>query len=217
MTKKIQTRIRREQIAEAGLHVVQLHGLRGLNMERIARRVGIVPSALYRHFRGKGAVMDAMLDLIRVKLEELVAGVEAEAGRPLDRMRTLLGRHLALVQHFQAIPRLLFSDEVCVGNPARKARLYETFTMYLDAVAGFVREAQDAGDIRDDVAAETVAVMFLGLFQPAAILMFMSDGGFDATRHLERAWDAFYAGVAPPPTIVTHRSHRPSKSGARRP
>lgn len=217
MARKVQTQIRQEQIAEAALHVVHAHGLRGLSMERIAQRVGLVPSALYRHFPGKREVVDAMLDLIRAKLEELVAGVEEELAPPVDRLRTLLRRHMALVQHFQAIPRLLFSDEVCVGNPARKARVYETFSAYLHSVAELIRQAQREGTVRSDVSADTIAVMFLGLFQPAAILMFMSDGGFDAGRHLERAWGAFYEGVAPPPKKVTSRSQKKTKTGAKTP
>jgi len=217
MARKVQTQIRQEQIAEAALHVVHDHGLRGLSMERVAQRVGLVPSALYRHFPGKREVVDAMLDLIRVKLEELVAGVDREPGPPVDRLRTLLRRHMALVQHFQAIPRLLFSDEGCVGNPARKARVYDTFSAYLRSVAELVRQAQRDGTVRSDVSADTIAVMFLGLFQPAAILMFMSDGGFDASRHLERAWGAFYEGIAPAPKKVTSRSQKKTKAGAKTP
>jgi AcrR family transcriptional regulator len=217
MARKIQTQIRKEQIAEAALDVVHVHGLRGLRMERVAQRVGIVPSALYRHFKGKQAVIDAMLDLIRQKLEEVVATVREDPVPALDRMRLLLRRHLALVQHFQAIPRLLFSDEVCVGQPARKARVYETMSTYLGAVASLVREAQADGTVRKDIAPETAAIMFLGLFQPAAILMFMSDGGFDAARHLERAWIAFYGGIAPPPAEVKKSSQKRVRMGANYP
>jgi len=217
MARKIQTQIRQEQIAEAALDVVHAHGLRGLRMERVAQRVGIVPSALYRHFKGKQAVIDAMLDLIRQKLEEVVAAVAEEPLPALDRLRVLLRRHLALVQHFQAIPRLLFSDEVCVGHPARKARIYEMMTRYLAAVASLVRESQADGSVRKDVPPETAAIMFLGLFQPAAILMFMSDGGFDAARHIERAWSAFYKGIAPPSSEVMNHSQKRATTGANRP
>jgi AcrR family transcriptional regulator len=216
MARKVQTQIRKEQIAEAALDVVHAHGLRGLRMERVAQRVGIVPSALYRHFPGKQAVIDAMLDLIREKLEGVVASVSEEPVPPLERLRLLLRKHLALVQHFQAIPRLLFSDEVCVGHPERKARIYETITRYLDAVAGVIREAQAEGTVRDDVDTDTVAVMFLGLFQPAAILMFMSDGGFDAARHLDRAWVAFYEGIAPASDYVIGNSQKRMRVGAKR-
>ena len=217
MARKVQTQIRQEQIAEAALDVVHAHGLRGLRMERIAQRVGIVPSALYRHFKGKQAVIDAMLELIRQKLEEVVAAVAEEPLPALDRLRVLLRRHLALVQHFQAIPRLLFSDEVCVGHPARKARIYEMMTHYLAAVASLVRESQADGSVRTDVPPETAAIMFLGLFQPAAILMFMSDGGFDAARHIERAWSAFYEGIAPPSSNVMRHSQKRANTGANRP
>ncbi|MCC6486986.1 MAG: TetR/AcrR family transcriptional regulator [Candidatus Hydrogenedentes bacterium] len=216
MARKVQTQIRQEQIAEAALEVVRAHGLRGLSMERVARQVGIVPSALYRHYKGKGDIFDAMIDLIRQKLGELTAGIAEEPIPPVDRIRALLARHVALVQHFQAIPRVLFSDETWLGHPARKARLYETISMYLAFVAHLVREAQEEGSIRRDVSADTIAVMYLGLFQSGAVLMFMSDGGFDVARHLERAWVAFLGGISASTENVTERSQKRTKSGAHR-
>jgi len=62
--EKLDTKTRQDQIAEAALEMLGTHGVGELSMADIARRVGLVPSAIYRHFRGKDEVLDAVLELI---------------------------------------------------------------------------------------------------------------------------------------------------------
>ena len=63
---KLQTRIRREQIAEAALQLVASEGVKRLSIAAAARRVGLVPSGIYRHFKSKDAMLDAVLELFRI-------------------------------------------------------------------------------------------------------------------------------------------------------
>ncbi|NIQ01450.1 MAG: TetR family transcriptional regulator, partial [Nitrospinaceae bacterium] len=54
---------RKDQILQAALGLVATQGLQGLNMAALARRVGLVPSALYRHFKGRDEILDAVIEL----------------------------------------------------------------------------------------------------------------------------------------------------------
>jgi hypothetical protein len=89
----------------------------------------------------------------------------------------------------------LFSDQVYIGNPARKAKIYGIISDYLARIGEIAREGQLDGSIRKDLEPETLSVLFMGLFQPTVMLWFMSDGGFDVTKHIDRAWRAFCDGV----------------------
>ncbi len=192
---RLSTETRREQIAEAAVHIIHAQGLKGVRMESIARAVGVVPSALYRHFSGKDAVLDAVLDWLGRRLQGIVAEARSAESAPLAQLRSLLGRHARLIQRFQGIPRVLFSDSVQIENAGYKAKAYQILQDYLAQVAQMFRGAQDRGEIRADIAAETLSIMFLGLFQPAAVLWIMSDGAFDAEAHIERAWQVFFGGI----------------------
>jgi AcrR family transcriptional regulator len=192
---KLQTAIRQEQIAQAALDLAASHGLKGLSVARVAQQVGLVPSAIYRHFQGKDEVLNAILGLIQDRLLHNVQAVRAETADPLDQLRRLLLRHVRLIGEHQAIPRLIFSEEVYSGHPERKAKVYGIISGYLQRVGDIVRQGQRQGRIRSDVAPNTLAVMFLGLVQPAAILWHMSDGGFDVTKHVEQAWRVFREAI----------------------
>ena len=188
MAEKLHTEIRQDQFAQAALGLVASHGLKGLSVARVAHRVGVVPSAVYRHFSSKDELLDAVLNMIRNRLTENVQKVSEECKDSLECLRRLLMLHAQLIRENQGVPRIIFSEEIFSGSRERKAAVHDIIRGYLKRVADIVKRGQKEGQIRHDLDAATVAMMFLGLIQPAAILWQLSDGGIDVTKHAERAW-----------------------------
>ena len=123
-TKKVDTEIRREQIALAALSLVEKQGLQAVTVTRVARLVGLVPSALYRHFKGKDQIIDAVLDLIEEQMITNLAEIDNPADDPVAVLRNLLMRQVQMVLQYQAIPHFLFSEEVFNGRPKRKKKFF---------------------------------------------------------------------------------------------
>ncbi len=80
------------------------------------------------------------------------------------------------------------SEELQSGRPARRARVLRTIDTYLDGIADIVRDGQRSGAIRRDVDPATVALMVLGIIQPAALPWQMSGGRLDLAGHADHAW-----------------------------
>lgn len=189
------TEIRREQIVHAALELIAQRGLKQLSVARIARQVGLVPSAIYRHYKSKDDVIDAILDQVRYKLLANVQQVCGEISDPVECLHRLLFLHVQLIRENKSLPRVIFSEEIHTGHPERRRKVYDTISAYLDQVAAIIRRGQAAGAIRAEMSPPVVAVMFLGLIQPAAILWHMSDGEFDVTKHAEKAWWIFQESI----------------------
>jgi AcrR family transcriptional regulator len=200
VAQKLGTDVRKKQIAQAALSLVSSQGLKGLSVAGIASRVGLVPSAIYRHFKNKEQVIDAILDLIRERLLANVKVVTEETEDVLERLRRLLMLHIQLIRQNQGIMRVVFSEEVMNGPLERKTRVQAMVETYLEAVAEVVRQGQEEGVCQRDLEASSVSVAFLGMIQPAAILWHLSAGKFDLTGHAERAWEIFLKGISPPKT-----------------
>ncbi len=190
-TPKIKTQVRQDQIAHAALLLIARRGLNRLNLDALAGAVGVVPSAIYRHYQGKDGVLDSVLELISRQLLANVQAVREATEDPLERLRLLLVRHVQLVRHHAGIPRVLFSEQIFAGRPARRRRAHQILQDYLREIARIISEGQQAGCLRAGIQVETVALMFLGLVQPAVILWLMSNGSFDVARHVEQAWGLF--------------------------
>ncbi len=186
--EKLDREIRREQIAEAVLSFVAAHGVGRLSMAQVARRVGLVPSGIYRHFKSKEEMILAALDRIEARLQANLRAAAEETPDSLEQLRGILIRHVRVIREGRAVPRIIFSDEAHSGHPALKQRVQQILGAYLERIAELVRQGQKEGKIRPELDPATAATMLIGIVVPAGILWHLTDGGFDVTKHAERAW-----------------------------
>jgi len=189
--RKTETEVRQEQIVEAALELIGAKGVYALSIVGIAERVGIVPSALYRHFKSKDDVLDAVLELLKRRLQNNVSDARNRTPDALERLRFLLMRHIRMLSENRAIPHVVFSDGVYTGHPDRKAKVFEIIASYLKRIQKIIEEGKQQGTIREDVVPLTAALMFLGMILPATVLWNVSEGDFDMMVHAENAWPAF--------------------------
>lgn len=188
---------RKADIAEAALRLVNREGLKRLSVARLAEELGVVPSALYRHYPNKDAILDAVLELVGERLAQHVEKVRREHFSALSRLDALLAQHVLFITSNQALPRILFSEEIIGDADRRRERLGEIIHAHVTRIAALIAEGQEEGEIRTDVSAEAVAVMFLGIVQPAAILWHVSGGRFDFSEHARTAWKLYRQCLQP--------------------
>lgn len=189
--QKLPTAIRQDQIVEAAFQMMSENSTRRLHIKDIAERMGMAPSALYRHFRNRDAVMSAVLELIRARLYKNVEAVRQSSDDAVERLQELLSRHIRLIREQHGIPRIFFSDELWGQNQERRQKMFRIVTGYLAEIEDIVREGQRNGQIRQDITAKAAARMFFGMVQPAALLWHMSGGEFDIDEHVALTWPEF--------------------------
>ncbi|MBN1393891.1 MAG: TetR/AcrR family transcriptional regulator [Pirellulales bacterium] len=193
---KLDTEIRREQIAEAAMNLIAAQGMRKMSIAAVARRVGLVPSGIYRHFKNKDEIIHAVLDRVAERLSENVRAACCESDEPLEQLKGVLMRHIRFIREGRAVPRMIFADDARTDGARLKRHVVEVFSGYVARVADIVARGQQQGVIRGDVPVQTIAMMLFGVVIPAGIMWHMTDGGFDVTRHAEKSWRLFVAAVA---------------------
>jgi AcrR family transcriptional regulator len=186
---------RKKQIAGAAMDLIAHKGMKGLSVAAVARKVGLVPSALYRHYRGKEEILDAAISLIRDLIAENIRTVRLESRRPLNQLELLMRRHMQMIQEFQAIPRIILSDELSASSSPKGTIIYKIIRDMLNQVAEIIQEGQRMKQIKADLDPESTSIILLGLVQPPAILWYLSKGKFDIARHMKKAWPIFKGAV----------------------
>jgi AcrR family transcriptional regulator len=188
-TEKLNTEIRREQVAQIAFGLVASRGIGKLSIARLARIVGLAPATTYRHFESKEKVVDAVLDIIEDRLLDKVRAACLESPDALERLKYLLRFYLMFMRENQGTLRIVLSEDICGGSPERKNKVFSMSGRYLEKIGDIVRQGQEEGVIRADIDPEAVSILFLGLIQPAFILWRMSDGDSDVTRSAEHSWE----------------------------
>lgn len=115
-SEKLPTIIRKEQIVATALEILGDKGIKKLTMAEIANQMGLAPSALYRHFKSRDAILSAILEHIRMKLYANLEYVRQTTDNAVERLHVMLSRHASLISHGQGIPKVIFSDELWGGE-----------------------------------------------------------------------------------------------------
>jgi AcrR family transcriptional regulator len=131
---------RREQIAEAALEVIARDGTRSLSVGAVARRIGIVPSAIYRHFHGKEEILSAAIERRGERLLENAARAATEKGDTIQRLRKLLQDHVRAIREGYAGPRIVFAEGIDGGGVSHRMEIYHVIRRYMDRVAEILRQ-----------------------------------------------------------------------------
>ena len=193
--EKLDTEIRKEQIVEAALSVIAAKGVRSLSMAALARRVGLVPSALYRHFSSKQEILQAAIQLIAQRAKENIREVRRRTPNSLSRLELLLGGIIKMIRELQAMPRIIFSEGMSSDHPEVKQQAHELLKGVLQGIEEIVSDGQERGEIRTDFDSKSLAVMFWGMIPASVILWHVSDGEFDVTRQAQKSWELFRDGI----------------------
>lgn len=193
--KKTDTEIRKRQIVKAAMALISDGGISNLNIAGIAEKIGIVPSAVYRHFKNKEEILSATLNLLRKQLQSNIKKVETEASGALARLHLLLKLHAELLNENPVFPHIVFAHFSQTVHEERWSSLNSAIYTYLRGIARIAEKGQQDGEIRSDIPPHNIAMLFLGLVLPGAMLHRLSEDQFELSQHLEAVWPVFVKGL----------------------
>jgi AcrR family transcriptional regulator len=135
----------RERVLRAAVALADEGGVESLSMRRLARELGVVPMALYKHVANKDEMLDGMVDVVVGEIDPPAGGID---WKPAVRRRVLSARR-ALLRHPWA-SRVLESRT----NPT------PTVLAYMDSMMGLFR----AGGFSVDLTHHAIHAMGSRLF-----------------------------------------------------
>ncbi|MER7690812.1 TetR family transcriptional regulator [Streptomyces sp. NPDC097610] len=168
----------REQIIEAAVEISTAEGPAGVSFRALGARLGVVATALYRHFRDKDELMLALADQIFVEIGERFAATGDWAADL--RQLALLGRDVGR-RHAVTLAWLGYRN---TGGPGDQAVALATLRLLLDAGL-----TQEQALFHYELFTDTV----MGLLTLDAMRESLDD---DVRRKDDAALSALYADIA---------------------
>lgn len=191
MTKKIPSLIRQNQILNAALNIIATQGLANLSMADLALAINVTPSNLYRHYKNKAAILDAVLTHLQESIAQNLESADQYADDPLKKIHHTLYLH---AQMARANPVLL--QIMVTGRHYGKEKEVQTILEgYRQRLCLWIKEAQDMELIHANQSPESIFLLFLGLIMPAAALLNMSINTVDPVTHFEVHWNTLMRGL----------------------
>jgi AcrR family transcriptional regulator len=183
---------RRRQIIEAAIECFSRDGFHRATMQDIVSEAGLSPGAIYRYFSSKEEIIEAIADERHARERALIAaaleGADIEQG-----LRELARAFFGSLADTEERRRRRLGIQIW-AEALRNPRMLRMVRRGVDEpraiFAGFVREAQDRGELRPDLDPDAVARLVLSLF-----FGFVLQQAWDRRAKLEPYIDAIEAGL----------------------
>ena len=196
-------RERTEGILAAAAGVFVEKGYDRATLREVAREAGVSTGAVYAHFRTKEELLfeicrrqaEAQAGALRGALASFSpedGGFEAAFGAALA---PFLSLHEGEARRREMVNLLFWYESV--REPELGALVREAMGSWRDAVAGRVREEQEAGRLRADLDPEAFAVMLFALPFGLQLYELLSGGGVDREAFVRNAGAVLGSGTKP--------------------
>lgn len=197
MAERLDSPLRREQIADAALAIVVEQGLGAVTVRRVAEAVGISAAALYRHYKNKGDILQAVLEEHHEIHMANIRKAKQATTSSLEALRTLYVEVMKLVQRYRALPVVFLSDMLWFEEPRLKELKLRHHRMMRESIMEILAQGQARQEIRADIRPEELFVHFLGLIAMPALMSVRSPNDVDMERQTQANWKLFANAVQP--------------------
>lgn len=191
MLPKKSTRIRKEEIVQAALDVIGKNGVRALTIAAIAATAGMSEANLYRHFGGKDEIFSALADYIGSAVMGKAATIAAGSRGPLEKLETIFMSHMSLIAEQPGIPRLVFSEDVHLGNRKLAETIAFRMGSYVETIAGVIAAGIQEGELRPELSPRETAITLLGMIPVTVLRWNLAGTSFDIKKEAGLLWGNF--------------------------
>ena len=188
---------RRHEVVAAVLELLATGGVAAVSTPAIARRIGVVQSALFKHFRSKEDIWRAVMTVIAAEVGARVGQAIDSGGDHADRILSIILAYLGSVLDIPAIPELLFSVEVQTPgrSPYLREEIAKRFGWFHIALVDQIVAGQRTGEFRPDFDPHAAASLAAGIAQSAVLRWRLGGAAIDMMADARRAFPIFLVGI----------------------
>jgi TetR/AcrR family transcriptional repressor of nem operon len=161
----------RENILAAGLDALHGRGFNATSVQDITQAAGVPKGSFYNHFASKEELGAAVVELYAQKFARYGAILADAHVAPLSRIRRYFEAIIAAVR-FPGSPGCLlgnFGAELSNQSAPIRQNVSTTFDAWTQGLAAVIEEAQNAGDVKKDIAPQAVAAFVIDAWEGAVL------------------------------------------------
>lgn len=187
---------RKAEIVEAALQLAFEGGPNRVTTVAIAERLGLTQPALYRHFRNKSDLWQAITDRLGGEVTANIEAAQSIPGPALGKLRRLVSGHIALVSRTPALPEIMVARDPASDDAVVRAAMQSRMAAFQRALADMCAAAQAEGALRDDIDPADMTALVMGVVQSLVLRLLLSRDLTVITKDGDRLLDLQLAAFA---------------------
>jgi len=173
---------RQKEIIDVSLELIDENGIQGLTIKNLARKIGFTEAAIYRHYENKTQILVAILDFFKGNSERFFATELAENKSVMTKIERLFVSHFRSFTERPSLVAVIFSEEIFRNEEILVEKVRNLMESNTKSLASILEKGQQSGEIRSDIATESLATIVLGTLRMFVKQWHTSANEFDLTQ-----------------------------------
>jgi len=189
---------RQIQIIQTTLEIIAESGIQELTTKLLAARIGFSEAAIYRHFKSKMEILEAVLGYFGNAKEKNISEILATDSNPIAKMEAVLRFHFEMFSLQPALAAVIFSEASFQND---KILAQKTMSLMVNTQKDFLKIISSANDLhllREDIPAEHLVLMIMGSMRLMVNKWHLSKQNFDLIREGNRLWTSLKKIITEP-------------------
>lgn len=167
---------RQKEIIKTSLELIAEKGIQGLTIKNLSKKIGIVESAIYRHYESKTHILSAILDSIS---EQITPEGTTKVESVIQYLEQKLRYRLQSFTDTPALVSVIFAEDLFQNEALLVEKTKAKVQKSIADTTAMISLGQQKGEIRNDIEAEQLAIMIYGSLRMLVKQWRMSDYSFD--------------------------------------
>ena len=189
---------RRLQILQAAQHVFARMGFHKARMDDIAHEAGVSKGTLYWYYKGKDAIIAALLDQIFSWEMRALQEAMREDGTVAERLRRLVTGSAKHVKSLHFLAPVAFEFYALAGrNTQVRNALRKYYETYSRDLTRLIQEGVEAGEFLPETDPSLVARTIIALFEGLVLLWILDPDSVDLQHQAQAGLEVILNGICP--------------------
>jgi len=156
---------KKKEIVQACLRIIDKYGIKGATIKNIASEVGVVESALYRHFPSKKDIFLRILKETSKVFESIINDVEKLDVDALKKLALILEKQLEFLSSYPGLIRVVYSDEIYMRDNILLNKLDNFLNKLIAKIEKIIKQGVEQKIIEPNIDSFITSINFLGIIQ----------------------------------------------------
>ena len=173
---------RQQEIIDCAGKILSKSGISGLTTKNLALEMKFSESALYRHFKSKGKIIEAMLEYMEHDMDQRLGEAIQSKNTPIEQFQAMFSSQFDFFSKNSHFVVAAFSDGLMEESQAINQAIKKIMAVKYKHLLPIIKIGQKQGDFTDAVDTKQLIHIVMGTFRLMMFKWRMDDFKFDIKK-----------------------------------
>jgi TetR/AcrR family transcriptional regulator, fatty acid metabolism regulator protein len=153
---------RQSEIIQTAIRLIGEGGIQALTIKNISSEIGIAESALYRHFKCKTEVLNALLDFLGFIIISHYDNVAKLNVSSFEKIEKIISGQLKIFAENPPYAIVILSDGLYKNEKSLYDKIFKIMENAKSTFINIIDVGKATGEIRKDITSEQIAFVIMG-------------------------------------------------------